>query len=383
MNQAATNAPCVVHVTTVHPRDDIRIFRKECVSLARAGYEVVQVVGDGQGPAQVDGVRIVDIGARPAGRLARMRQQPQAALAAVRALRPALVHLHDPELLPLGVTLARGGVRVIYDAHEDLPRQMLTKQWIPRVLRRPLAALVEAYENRQVRKLAAVAAATPHIAARFAGVAPRSVNVSNFPFLDELAPPAQPVPRERCVCYVGGLMRTRGLLQMVRALPALPDVLLLLCGSFEDAAFEAELRAEPGWAQVRWLGQVGRGEVREVMARSCAGLVTLLPMPSYVDALPIKMFEYMSAELPVIASDFALWRGIVDQAGCGACVNPADPAAISAAIRSYVDDSRLVEAHGRAGRAAVLSTYNWPVAERALLALYSELLAAPASPGRR
>jgi glycosyltransferase involved in cell wall biosynthesis len=383
MNQVVANAPCVVHVTTVHPRDDIRIFRKECVSLARAGYRVVQVVGDGQGPALVDGVHIVDIGARPAGRLARMRQQPQAALAAVRALRPALVHLHDPELLPLGVRLARDGVRVIYDAHEDLPRQMLTKQWIPRPLRRPLAALVEAYENRQVRKLAAVAAATPHIASRFASIAPRSVNVSNYPFLDELAPPAQPLPRERCVCYVGGLMRTRGLLQMVRALPALPGVHLLLCGRFEDAAFEAELRSEPGWAQVRWLGQVGRDQVREVMARSCAGLVTLLPMPSYIDALPIKMFEYMSAELPVIASDFALWRGIVDQAGCGVCVDPADPAAISAAIRRYVDDPGLVEAHGRAGRAAVLSTYNWPVAERELLALYRELLAAPAGPGRR
>ncbi|MFM7530939.1 MAG: glycosyltransferase, partial [Rubrivivax sp.] len=184
--------PRIVHLTTVHPRRDIRIFRKECVSLARAGYDVVQVVGDGLGDALVEGVRIVDIGPRPAGRLARMRQQPARALHSVRALEPALVHFHDPELLPVGVRLAREGLKVVYDAHEDVPRQLLTKQWIPSMLRRPLSLAFEAYENRQVRHLSAVVGATPHITQRFSKVARRAVNVSNFPFVHELAPPAEP-----------------------------------------------------------------------------------------------------------------------------------------------------------------------------------------------
>jgi glycosyltransferase involved in cell wall biosynthesis len=367
----------VVHVTTVHPRDDIRIFRKECVSLARAGYEVVQVVGDGRGDALVDGVRIVDIGARPAGRLARMRRQPAAALAAVRRERPALVHLHDPELLPLGAALAREGVPVVYDAHEDVPRQILTKQWIPAALRPWLAHVFEIYENRQVRRLAAVSAATPHIAERFAKVARLAVNVGNYPFEAELAPPAAARPRERVVCYVGGLMRTRGLLQMVRAVALVPGLRLVLCGRFEDAALEAAMRAEPGWAQVEWLGQVGREQVREVMARAGAGLVTLLPMPSYLDALPIKMFEYMSAGLPVVASDFPMWRGIVDRHACGVVVDPANPVAIAAAIEALLDDPVRAQAMGEAGLAAVRSTYRWPVAERELLALYDRLVGPP------
>jgi glycosyltransferase involved in cell wall biosynthesis len=375
----------VIHVTTVHPRDDIRIFRKECVSLARAGYEVVQVVSDGQGNATVDGVRIVDIGARPQGRVLRMLRQGRSALAAVRRemVASTLVHIHDPELLPLAATLAREGVPVVYDAHEDVPRQILTKQWIPAVLRPWVSSHFERYENRQVQALAAVAAATPHIAARFEPVARRSVAVCNYPFLDELAPPLLPAggaraaPRERAVCYVGGLMRTRGLLQMVQAVALVPGLRFIVCGAFEDAAFEAQLRAEPGWAQVEYRGQVGRAEVRQVLARSRAGLVTLLPLPSYVDSLPIKMFEYMSAELPVVASHFPLWQGIIESHGCGVCVDPSDVNAIAQALRAIVDDTACVAAYGRAGRAAVMSRYHWPVAERELLALYALLVGPP------
>lgn len=364
----------VVHATTVHPRDDVRILRKECVSLARAGYEVVLLVGDGLGEAHVEGVRIVDVGVQPAGRLARMRTQPKRAWQALERLAPALVQVHDPELLGLAARAAACGIAAVYDAHEDVPRQMLTKQWIPAPMRPPLSALFERYENRQVRRISAVIGATPYIAERFAGVAARSVAVCNYPLPDELAPACSALPRERMVCYVGGLMRTRGLLQMVRAVALLPGVRLVLCGRFEDETFERELRAEPGWAQVDWRGQVGREAVRDVMARACAGLVTLLPMPSYLDALPIKMFEYMSAALPVVASDFPLWRGIVESSGCGICVDPADPQAVAGALRRLLDDPQAARACGEAGRAAVRATYNWPSAERVLLALYAELL---------
>ena len=367
----------VAHVTTVHPRDDIRIFHKECMSLARAGYDVVQVVGDGLGAAQVAGVRIIDIGARPAGRLVRMRRQTAAALAAIRREQPALVHLHDPELLPVAAKLAREGLMVIYDAHEDVPRQVLTKQWIPAWLRPVISRTFEIYENYQVRQVAAVAAATPHIMRRFARVTQRSVNVSNYPAVDELAPLARPSPRERAVCYVGGLMRTRGLQQMVRAVARVEGLRFLVCGSFEDQEFEAQVRAEPGWRHVEYLGQVGRDVVRDVMSRSSAGLVTLLPLPSYIDSLPIKMFEYMSAELPVVASAFPSWREIVERHGCGLCVDPLDVDAIAAALRQIVDDPQLAASMGRAGRVAVHAKYNWPQAEHNLLALYRELLGAP------
>lgn len=369
----------VVHLSTVHPRDDIRIFHKECRSLAAAGFDVVLVVGDGLGDDTRDGVRIIDIGLRPPGRLRRMWQHPRRALARVRALRPALLHFHDPELLPVGVALAREGVRCIYDAHEDVPRQVLTKQWIPARLRPLVASLFERYENRQVRRLHAVVAATPHIESRFARLGVPALTIANYPFAQELAGEAEPgVVREQAVCYVGGITRTRGAREMVQAMGHLPGVRLLLCGRIEDMALQAELQALPGWAQVEYLGQVDRAGVRRVMARSRVGLVTLQPLPSYQDAWPIKMFEYMSAGLPVLASDFPLWRGIVMDTGSGLCVDPTDGAAIAEALRVLLADPARCDAMGAAGRAAVLQRFHWPCEEQRLVQAYRGWLSAPA-----
>ncbi len=363
----------IVHLTTVHARDDIRIFHKQCRTLARAGYDVVQIVGDGRGDALTEGVRIVDIGARPVGRLERMRQQPVRAWEAVLREKPALLHFHDPELLPLGARLARTGVPVVYDAHEDVPRQILTKRWIPAPMRGLVSRGFEIYENRMVRRLSAVVAATPHITERFAAVARQSVTVANYPFSDELAPLAEGGPRERAACYVGSITRSRGAIEMLRAIALLPDVTLHLAGSFEDESLRAALQAEPGWRQVQFHGQVGRDKVRSLMARCGVGLVTLLPMPSYLDSLPIKLFEYMSAKLPIIASDFPLWREIVLRHGCGQCVDPTSPRAIADAIHTTLSDPLSMERMGNAGRTAVLAEYQWTSQESRLLALYQKL----------
>jgi glycosyltransferase involved in cell wall biosynthesis len=303
-----------------------------------------------------------------------MSVQPKRALKKVLALRPDLVHLHDPELLPIGVKLAKKGIRVIYDAHEDVPRQNLTRHYIPRRIRPAISSIIEFYENRAVKKFYGVVTATPHIEQRFSNQDLRTVNVSNYPIPTELAPFEGAASRKKRVCFIGTISRIRGLLQVVQALHIVPDTRLTLCGNFSDEGIKRVLSAEPGWAQVDHLGHVDRTTVRRIMAESSAGIVTFLPVPNHINAQPNKLFEYMSAELPVIASDFPLWRKIIDGAGCGLCVNPDSPEQIAAAIRSLLDSPDKAWTMGRAGRQAVLGKYNWPNEAKKLVDFYKALL---------
>lgn len=365
----------IVHVTTVHPRFDVRIFHKECLSLAAAGCTVTLVVADGLGSECCDGVNIIDVGRIAGGRLNRMIRQPSVVVARVISLNPAVVHLHDPELLVVARRFLKRGIKVVYDAHEDLPRQILSKHWLPAPLRPVISRVIEVYENYIARSVTAVVAATPHIAARFSALGARTVFVGNFPSSSEFsAIDADKAPvRERSICYVGAIARSRGIGPLVDAMASLPNVKLVLCGRFEDGALESELRKRSGWAQVEYRGILDRAGVAQVLRTTSVGMVTLLPTPSYLDSLPIKLFEYMSAGLPVIASDFPMWRTIVADIGAGLHVDPTDPAAISRAIVALLDDKEAAAEMGRRGRAAVEGTFNWAVEEGKLLAMYAEL----------
>jgi glycosyltransferase involved in cell wall biosynthesis len=366
----------IVHATTVHGRHDIRIFKKECSALAENFGNLTLAVGDGKGSVGLDDsscIHFFDIGAAPKSRLVRMLRQPLRIYHYVRSEMPDVFHFHDPELLPVGLMLKRLGIAVVYDAHEDVPRQILGKHWIPSIMRTLVSSIFEYLENFVAHRISGVVAATPHIASRFKKINPNTTNVNNFPLPDELAPLDGEHERKSWICYVGGITRIRGLEPLIHALPLVPDVRLILCGQFSEAGLESELRGLPGWQQVDYRGQVDRMGLQVIMSECIAGIVTFLPLPNHIDAQPNKMFEYMSAELPVIASDFPLWRQIIDGADAGICVEPTSPEAIAAAIRRLLEDPVLVESMGRAGREAVLTRYNWPAEAEKLRVFYKEL----------
>ncbi len=366
-------------MSSVHEGLDVRIFHKECVSTAQAGAETHLVIA--ASPADVataaaNGVTLHALSS-PGGRLNRMFVQAWRCYRVARALNADIYHFHDPELIPFGVLLRLEGKRVIYDAHEDLPRQIMAKTWIWPWARQLVARGAEAVENLSARYCFRVIAATPFIAARFHRVAPASIDVNNYPWPDELVSSESWATKRRGqVCYVGGIARIRGIEPLIRALPLVPDVILALCGRFEDPVFELAMRALPGWKQVDYRGPLDRRGVKTVLSESVAGLVTLLPTKNYVDSRPVKMFEYMSAELPVIASDFPLWRQIIEGERAGICVDPENPEAIAVAIRQVVDDPELAQRMGRAGRTAVLRKYNWPGEAEKLVQQYRDLLPA-------
>lgn len=366
----------VCHMSSAHRGLDIRIFAKECASLAEAGYETHLVITASADEVAKAAARNVCLHALspPTGRLARMLKQGWRCYRAARKLDADIYHFHDPELIPYGMLLKLAGKRVIYDVHEDLPRDILGKEWIPSWARHVVAAGAGVLEYVGARWFFAVVAATPFIASRYRRATRNVVDINNYPMPDELAPQEAVIGRCRQVCYVGGITRARGIEPLIRALALMPDVRLALCGRFEDRSFKEAMQALPGWSQVDYHGHLDRDGVRAVMTQSLAGMVTLFPTPAYVDALPVKMFEYMSAALPVVASHFSLWRQIIDEAGAGVCVDPTSPEAIAGAVRALANKPAAIEQMGLAGRKAILEKYNWPKEAQKLLNFYRSLL---------
>lgn len=359
----------VAHLTSVHARDDVRVFLKQCRSVAAAGHEVFLVVADGKGDAVRDGVTIVDAGA-PTGRLDRILHASRRVVKRARRLGADIYHMHDPELVPAGLGLGKSGAMVVFDAHEDLPRQILAKPYLMGPARRPLSALVEWYERLVYRRLDGLVAATPHICQRYGRLNPNTVTVCNYPIAGELT--ARHQIEKTHVIYAGSISPERGLDGMVEAMALVEtDSRLLLAGRWP----QSRIGHEPGWRRVDCVGFLDREELASAMGRSTAGLVTLRPLPAYVDSLPIKLFEYMSAGLPVIASSFPLWRDIVEGHECGICVDPLDPRQIAAAIDRLVADREMAARMGENGRAAVAAKFNWEAEQRKLMHFYEDLLA--------
>lgn len=364
----------IIHLTSVHPRSDVRIFLKECRSLARAGYDVSLVVADGKGDEARDGVILFDVGDSN-GRLHRMWRSTSRILAKAFKLNTDIYHLHDPELIPVGLLLKKAGKKVIFDSHEDVPKQLLSKPYLNRTALRVIGFFYEAFERMSVPRFDGVIAATPHIRKKFEKINPKTVAVQNFPLLDELDTDPTCKQKEQEVCYIGGLSRIRGLVEMVLAMAQVKyPVRLNLCGDWEDPRLEQACKANPGWARIVEHGFVGRQRVKEVLRRSLGGLVCLHPTINYVVALPVKMFEYMAAGIPVIASDFPLWKEIVEGNGCGICVDPLNPKQIADAIDYLATHPEEASRMGANGRNAVIERYNWNIEETKLLAFYEKIL---------
>ncbi len=360
----------IVHLTSAHPRNDIRIFIKQCRTLAAHGYDVTLVVADGNGDSHVDGVAIVDVGRMP-GRLNRIFKTTKRVFDRAVALDADIYQFHDPELIPVGLQLKRLGKTVIFDSHEDTASQLVGKPYLGPVSRRVLPAIYAAYERFACSRFDGVIAATPCIRDLYLKINPVTVNINNFPIVGEFGAAIPWSMKRDEVCYVGAISGIRGIRQMVEAATLLQSgARLNLAGRFFDPAGEAEVKAHPGWQHVTDHGFLDRAAVRDVMARSVAGMVTLLPLPNHVDSLPTKMFEYMSSGIPVIASNFPLWREIVEGNGCGICVDPLDPKAIAAAIDHLVSNPDIAKSMGERGRQAVLEKYNWDVEATRLTDFY-------------
>lgn len=366
-------------MTSVHSPFDSRILQRECSTLAEAGYDVVLLAPHSRDESR-NGVRIRAL-PKSNGRLARMLSTTRHLMDAAIQEQADVYHFHDPELLPVGVLLALRGKRVIYDAHEDVPRDIMAKEYLSGMARRVLAATATGIEWTASRLFAGVVGATPTITERFP--IETAVTVQNFPRFADFPHEVTPYStRPHNFIYVGSVTELRGGIEMLRAVgvaAAVTDARLVMCGHITPADFNDRLRSMPEWRFVDYRGWCDPSALSDLHQTARAGLVLLHPTRAYHDSYPGKMFEYMASGLPVIASDFPVWRAILGPLAAGILVDPKDPKAISDAMTWVLDNPEEAELMGARGREAVRNQYNWEREGAKLLALYDRVSGAAAN----
>lgn len=364
----------ICHVTSAHPAADTRISNKEAASAILHGHEVT-LVAPARGTTPPEGLRYLEILERT--RAWRLSLGAFEAISAAGSTNADIYQLHDPELLPWAWRLRRGGACVIFDMHENVPAQVMSKHWIPRILRGLVSRLVGLAFRLTLPTCDAVVHATP--GSVLAWLKRPQILVQNYPPASFLGPDAADKARPDgyiTLVYSGAISRIRGIEQMVAAMSAVGstgEYRLVMIGAFSPASLLDDIARLDGWEFVDYRGQVPIQDVPGILRASDIALLLFQDAPNHRDSYPNKLFEYMGAGVPVIASDFPTYRAIVEEAECGLLVDPSDVTAIAQAIRALAADADLRSHMGRSGREAVLREYRWEEQYARLEDLYASL----------
>jgi len=368
----------VLLLSSIHPALDPHIF-KIAKTLVKNGYEVT-LLAQHKRNEKIEGVKIIGL-PEPKNRFFRFLFLTKKVYEMALQQKADAYHFHDPDLLFwMWLLKKKAKAKVIYDVHEDYPELILTREWIPKVFKRSLSIFFNWFEKLISKSFDFIVAATPYIASRF-----KKHNVvyigANFPDLEifnslEKTNFQKAKSEPFTLIYAGGLEKIRGIKEIVEALSMVNPkykIKLKLFGKFSEKNFEEEVKKLKGWEKVEYFGWIPPKEVYKEMKKCDAGLVCLHPIKRYLNSLPLKMFEYMAAGLPVIASNFPFWKEILEKEKCGIWVNPLEPKEIAKAIEYLIENPEEAEKMGENGRKAVLEKYNWENESKKLLKIYEEL----------
>jgi len=363
----------ICHLTSVHKRYDTRIFYKQCRSLAKSGYDVTLLCIDDLGDEVIDGVKIISTEIKIKNPLMRVLKAPRALYKLALLNAAEIYQIHDPELLPVGVKLKRSKKKVIYDSHEDFPCQLLEKEWIPFLMRRVISFSAKIYMNRVLKNFDAVITVTPHIVEKLSLITSKVYLVTNYPILEDVSDEMtldSYMSRENKLCYSGTVYSYSYQEEIIGAIDNIKDIRYIIVGSINNE-FLSKLRKVDQSSKVDYLGKVSKTELRRIYNSVTIGIVLFNYSKNLGGKMGTlgnnKLFEYMLAGLPVICTDFTLWKEIMDKYKCGLYVNPNNTVEIGNAVKYLIDHKNEAYQMGQNGREAITEEYNWKTQEKTYL----------------
>lgn len=365
----------VLLLSTVHPSADSRIMYKIAPSL-QSHYEVFCALPGLRGGLR-EGLHL--IGLPKFGRLLpRMLVTHPIALLKCLRLRADIVHIFAPELIPLALLFQWAGARVVYEVQENLFKKFAIKRYNNGLV---FQKLFRFFDKLARRRFHCVFTDDAYLEEYRDLTKPFDVihNYVSLPVIDRLAHESIRKYRPE-VFYLGVVSMERCLDIMINALANLkkshPDCHLHLFGPV--GVSKTELEAIAGYAHVRdnitFHGYTDQQVALRYARQSVAGIALLKPVADYPESFPTKLFEYMALKLPVITSDFPVYRQIVERSGSGFCISPYDAEALERALERCITDNALRSEMGANGRKAAESCYNWVSEEEKLLSFYDQIL---------
>lgn len=375
MPRTATEAlPRVIHVSTAHLADDVRIYEREARSLAASGRYEVYVAAAGTIPPR-SVVTHIPLRDAPSGRTRRFISGPRKGFALSGSVSADLWHFHDPELLPVCLRLSSAGVPVIWDAHEDYLAQFTgdgSKSWVPAPMRKAARSALAALLERVDRKVSGVIAATPTIAERYSN--PNTVVVGNEARLEDFDVCRPRFDTRRCL-FIGIAAPGHLFMEVVEAVRGLADVRLAVGGHDPDPAVWSSAQSILG-DRLEHLGWLSREALVREMSASSVGLATDAPVPAYLDeeASPTKVYEFLAGGLPIVGTPTPSVANLLAQSKGGTLALGYGAQDLREAISRTLEDRERWERQSASGRHWARDNAGWRSSEERLLELYGTIL---------
>lgn len=361
----------IVYLCPVHNRYDTRILDRTCGTLAE--HWKTCLVTRHPTPETLFGVRVIPFPTY-SNRLLRMTVGNLYLLRLALACKADVYVTVSPESLPLALFLKRfTKARVVHEVHEHFWGVLPARSYMPAWLGRMLAGVYRHLEAMVFPRLDGLIAATPGIYEEIHSYHPNTMTINNFPLIGDVPSPQPQEPPT--LCYIGSLTRERGIDRLVEAMAEI-DARLVLAGPFDPPELQAELQTLPGWQKVEYRGMVKREEALQIMQAARIGVIVFQPTPNNTRSYANKIFEYMAAGLPVLASDFPLWKTLVADNGCGVLVDPTSPQTIAAAANDLLQRPGEARQMGERGMEVSRAQYNWQKEAEKLVEFFRGLVQA-------